>query len=86
MLVDLDPSRQVQAHVTHSCVQCVAPSTKEIIQQTGKGVTNIGSSHILHGAAKQTFSQVEADSQPPAQVIHSRKWMWTCASSEDCSI
>ena len=48
LVIGLDPSRQVQAHVTHSCLQCVAPGTKEIIQQRGKSVTNIRSSHILH--------------------------------------
>ena len=53
-LNDVNPSRQAQAHVTHSCVQGVAQSTiRGIVQRRDKSITNVRNSRILHVVVKQ---------------------------------
>ena len=54
VVVGQNPSRQAQAHVTHSRVQSVAQSTiRGTVQRRDKSVTNVRNSRILHVVVKQ---------------------------------
>ena len=54
LVVGLNPSRQAQAHVTHSRVQGVAQSTiRGTVQRRDKSITNVRNSRILHVVVKQ---------------------------------
>ena len=54
LVTGLNPSKQAQAHLTHSRVQGATQSTrKEIVQQRDDSVTNVRNSHILRVVAKQ---------------------------------